>query len=64
MREKLLKLVVLTVLISCVMGVLVIRSPTALKQYFENKYGDSANGGIPYSIANFGDVPYGRSIIG
>lgn len=51
-------------LISCTLSVLVIRSPASLKQYFEQKYGPSGSKGIPYSIANFGDVPFGRSIIG
>ena len=40
-----------------------IRSPTSLKKYFNEKYGLNSTG-IPYSIANFGDVPYGRSIVG
>lgn len=64
MREKLLKLGTFILLVSCTMSVLVIRSPASLKQYFEQKYGSSVSVGIPYSIANFGDVPYGRSIIG
>jgi len=64
MREKLLKLSIFILLVSCTMSVLVIRSPASLKQYFEQKYNSSASVGIPYSIANFGDVPYGRSIIG
>jgi len=29
----------------------------------ENKY-TSDNGGIPYTIANFGNIPYGKTMIG
>lgn len=64
MRKKLFNLSIFIMLISCTLSVLVIRSPASLKRYFEQKYGPSGSKGIPYSIANFGDVPFGRSIIG
>ena len=51
------------VLVFCVVSDLVIRSPASLKKYFDDKYGPNSTG-IPYSLANFGDVPYGRSIVG
>ena len=40
-----------------------IISPPELKDYFNQKYGNDSEG-IPYSIANFGDVPYGRTLTG
>lgn len=38
-----------------------IQSPPELSAYFAEKYGEA---GIPYSIANYGIVPYGKVISG
>jgi hypothetical protein len=38
-----------------------IQSPSQLAEYFVNKY---PKGNIPYSIANYGDVPYGKVVSG
>lgn len=38
-----------------------IQSPAKLSAIFASKYGED---GIPYSIANYGSVPYGKSIAG
>ena len=40
---------------------MVVQSPPELAAFFSAKYGDS---GIPYSIANYGIVPYGKVISG
>jgi hypothetical protein len=48
-------------LVNIIAAKLQIQSPSTLRSYFDNKYNGK---GIPYSIANFGDVPYGKSIIG
>jgi hypothetical protein len=63
MKITILNFSILTVLICSVFSHLVIRSPVSLKKYFAEKYGPNSNG-IPYSLANFGDVPYGRTIVG
>ena len=46
------------------LGKLVIVSPPSLKKFFLDKYGAGNIIGIPYSIANYGDIPYGKSIVG
>ncbi len=40
---------------------LIIQSPKALSDFFDTKYGKE---GIFYSIANYGEVPYGKTISG
>jgi len=40
---------------------LTIQAPQDLAAYFNDKYG---NDGIPYSIANYGIVPYSKTISG
>jgi len=40
---------------------MIIQSPSELSNYFKQKYAD---GTIPYSIANYGDIPYGKTISG
>lgn len=40
---------------------LTIQAPQDLAAYFNNKYGSE---GIPYSIANYGIVPYSKTISG
>ena len=40
---------------------MILHGPTELANYFSNKYGDK---GIPFSIANYGEVPYGKTISG
>ena len=39
----------------------IVHSPHELAEHFDKKYGKA---GIPYSIANYGEVPYGKSISG
>lgn len=63
MKRKLFEALIFTLLLCCALSDLVIRSPLTLKKYFAEKYGPNLNG-IPYSVANFGDVPYGRTIVG
>ena len=58
-----LKACILALLLTCTLTDLIIRSPLSLKKYFTEKYGANSTGS-PYSLANFGDVPYGRTIIG
>ncbi len=48
-------------LLTIVASKMVIQSPPELSAYFATKYGES---GIPYSIANYGIVPYGKVISG
>ncbi len=45
----------------CVQSTMYIQSPPQLAEYFVNKY---PKGNIPYSIANYGDVPYGKVVSG
>lgn len=40
---------------------LTIQAPAELSAALELKYGEA---GIPYSIANYGSVPYGKTIAG
>lgn len=62
-KLMIIKAYLLAFLIVGITSDLVIRSPLTLKKYFTDKYGVNSTG-IPYSLANFGDVPYGRSIVG
>ena len=63
MKITISKALTFTLLLCCTLSDLVIRSPASLKKYFADKYGPNSNG-IPYSLANFGDAPYGRTIVG
>jgi hypothetical protein len=54
-------ILILAVAITTSVAQLVVRTPTALQELFAKKYKD---GQIPYSLANFGEVPYGKTIIG
>ena len=40
-----------------------MQSPLALKEFFQAKY-NITNGSIPFSLANYGDIPYGKTISG
>ncbi len=40
---------------------MIVQSPSELVQFFAKKY---PNGDIPYSIANYGNVPYGKTLSG
>lgn len=40
---------------------MIVQSPSELVQFFAEKY---QNGDIPYSIANYGNVPYGKTLSG
>lgn len=40
---------------------MIVQSPAELASYFADKYPD---GSIPYSIANYGIIPYGKVISG
>ena len=44
----------------CVHARLVIKSPSELAQLIEARHPD----GIPYSVANYGDIPFGKSLGG
>lgn len=57
--EKWLLIIICTVWLS--ESKLSIQTPPALKNIFDVKYNNES---IPYSIANFGKIPYGKSITG
>lgn len=63
MTSKQFSSLIISLLLTLTTSNLVIRSPASLKKYFTDKYGENSTG-IQYSLANFGDVPYGRSIVG
>ena len=63
MKIAICKALIFSLIFCFALSDLVIRSPVSLKKYFSDKYGLNSNG-IPYSLANFGDVPYGRTIVG
>ena len=44
-----------------VSATLKVQAPQFLTDYFVKKY---PSGNVPYSIANYGDVPYGKTISG
>jgi hypothetical protein len=57
-----IKSILLIVLLAALLQAkMVIQSPTDLSLYFKTKYTD---GKIPYSIANYGVIPYGKMISG
>lgn len=55
-----LPLFLLLALLSLTSTRLVIQSPPELKEMLSVKHPD----GIPYSVANYGDVPFGKSMSG
>ena len=57
---KNLPLFILLALLSVTSSRLVIQSPPELKEMLSAKHPD----GIPYSVANYGDVPFGKSMSG
>lgn len=40
-----------------------IQSPLALKEFFQQRY-NTTNASIPFSLANYGDIPYGKTLTG
>jgi hypothetical protein len=64
MASIIYKILILAILLFFTLGKLVIVSPPTLKKFFLDKYGAGNIIGIPYSIANYGDIPYGKSIVG
>lgn len=64
MASTINKILILSILLFLTLGKLVIVSPPSLKKFFSDKYGADNIIGIPYSIANYGDIPYGKSIVG
>lgn len=51
----------LLVLLPYTNAVFTVISPQPLVDFFNKKY---PNGSVPYSIANYGDVPYGKTLSG
>lgn len=51
----------IALMVTLVAGTMKIQSPPELAAFFSTKYPD---GSIPYSIANYGNVPYGKTISG
>lgn len=51
----------LLALLAVAHSTMTIQSPSSLADFFASKY---PAGSIPYSIANYGAVPYGKSISG
>lgn len=43
------------------LGRMVVQAPPALQEYFAGRY---PGGDIPFSTANYGVVPYGKTITG
>ena len=58
---NLIEIVILLLALNSVHSKLTIQAPQDLAAYFNNKYGPD---GIPYSIANYGIVPYSKTISG
>jgi hypothetical protein len=56
-----MQLITFLLLLSLAVATLKVQAPAALRLYFANKYKD---GLIPYSIANYGEVPYGKTLSG
>jgi hypothetical protein len=61
MHKPLPTLLLLVVSLATVGAKMIIQSPPELSAHFSSKYGEA---GIPYSIANYGIVPYGKVISG
>lgn len=59
--ELIKSIVLIVLLVAHLEGKMIIQSPSDLSLYFKTKYTD---GSIPYSIANYGVVPYGKMISG
>lgn len=70
MRTSINKIIILLIIAAYASTRLVIVNPPSLKKFFADKYAQKYGGtgeeyvGIPYSIANYGDIPYGKSIVG
>jgi hypothetical protein len=62
-KSAIIALCISACLISSVLSIFTVHSPATLKLYFTQKYMYTNNGSIPYSVANFGDVPYGKTLI-
>ena len=58
---NLITIVILQLTIYTIFSRLTIQAPQDLAAYFNNKYGSN---GIPYSTANYGIVPYSKTISG
>ncbi len=56
-----MQVILIMLLTAATLSKMIIQSPPALIDYFNSKY---ANGYIPYSIANYGVVPYGKTVSG
>lgn len=54
-----MKLIAFVLIITITTANLKVRAPQTLVDFFEDKY---PNGSIPYSLANYGKVPYGKTI--
>lgn len=50
----------LMILSTCVYARLEIKSPPELAKIVKERHPN----GIPYSVANYGDVPFGKSLVG
>lgn len=51
----------LALVLPALVGKMIIQSPPELAAFFVQKYGEA---GIPYGIANYGVVPYGKVVSG
>jgi hypothetical protein len=58
---NLITVILLLLTLNLVHSKLTIQAPQDLAAYFSNKY---ENNGLPYSIANYGIVPYSKTISG
>jgi hypothetical protein len=54
-------MIILALLLTFISSKLIIRSPQSLADFFNQKY---PSGDIPFTIANYGAVPYGKTITG
>lgn len=54
------RLILIWMMLGIGLSKLIIQSPAELKKWVEDKHPD----GIPYSVANYGDVPFGKSMSG
>jgi hypothetical protein len=58
---KIIAILVLLLVLNLTHSKLTIQTPQDLAAFFNDKYGPD---GIPYSIANYGIVPYSKTISG
>ena len=54
------RLILIWMMLGIGLSKLIIQSPPELKKWVEDKHPD----GIPYNVANYGDVPFGKSMSG